>query len=254
MTNPDLNVPHGYRLDPGTDLIDLAARLRTVMEPIRDRIEIRQVAEFAAKLLDAADLSGEARPAAVIFDAVQAQAEHIGQILSGEHGCPLPVLSVAVCDDPQSGELYALAFHRLEDYGRALDEMEMGEYYPYWNEEALDERRPVGVSAAEWGRRAAVWTRALRGTDPHEPHGMYRITVGSMFPDMNLVTRAEEVLAAMPSTEQRLNHAMHELHHAQDFSSPSELMAFAASVPAHAERIKSLLKPITLADITGGAA
>ena len=70
MTNPDLSVPHGYRLHPGTDLLALAERLRTALAPVRDRIEIAQVAEFAAKALDEADLAGTPRPESVIFDAV----------------------------------------------------------------------------------------------------------------------------------------------------------------------------------------
>lgn len=253
MTDLDLNVPHGYRLDPGTDLLDLAARLREVLEPIRDRIEIDQVAEFAVKLLDEADLAGKPRPESVIFDAVQAQAVHVGQILSGEHGCALANASVAVSDDPDTGELYALMFFRHEAYGSALDEMEIGTYYPYWNEEEVEDRRPVGVSAAEWKRRAAIWGRVLRGVDPHDPHSMFQIKIGSPHPGMDLVTHAAEVFAAMPTTEQRINHALHELQNSQEFTSHSEVMAFVASLPEHQQRIHDSLKSITLEDIAGGA-
>jgi hypothetical protein len=253
MTDLDLNVPHGYRLESGTNILELAERLRTTMAPIRNRIEIEQVAEFAAKFLDAADLAGTPRPASVIFDAVQAQALHVGQILSGEHSCALPIVSVAVSDDPETGELYALMFFRHEAFGTALDEMEIGTYYPYWNEEDVEDRRPVGVSAAEWERRAQVWERVLRGADPHNPHSMFQIKVGSPFPGMDLVTHATEVFAAMPNHDQRVHHALHELHSSQEFHSPSEVMAFAASMPEHQERIENSLKPITLEDIAGGA-
>jgi hypothetical protein len=253
MTDLDLNVPHGYRLAPGTNVLELAARLRETMEPIRNRIEIDQVAEFAAKFLDAADLAGTPRPASVIFDAVQAQAVHVGQILSGEHSCALNQLSVAVSDDPDTGELYALMFFHHEPYGAALDEMEIGTYYPYWNEEAVEDRRPVGVSAAEWGRRADVWGRVLRGADPHEPHSMFQIKLGTPYPGMDLVTHAAEVFEAMPTIDQRVHHALHELHSSQEFHSQSDVMAFVASMPEHQERIQGSLKPITLEDIAGGA-
>jgi hypothetical protein len=57
----------------------------------------------------------------------------------------------------------------------------------------------------------------------------------------------------MPSIEQRIHHALHELQNNQDFTSPSEVMAFVASMPEHQERIETSLKPITLEDIAGGA-
>lgn len=253
MTDLDLNVPHGYRLAPGTDLLELAGRLRAVMEPIRNRIEIDQVAEFASKFLDEADLAGTPRPASVIFDAVQAQSVHVGQILSGEHSCALCTVSVAVSDDPDTGELYALMFFKYSAFGSALDEMEIGTYYPYWNEEAVEDRRPIGVSAAEWERRAAIWHRVLRGANPHDPHSMFQIKVGSPFPGVDLISNAAEVFEAIPTMEQRVHHAVHELHNSQDFQSHSEVMAFVAAMPEHQERIQNSLKPITLEDIAGGA-
>ncbi|ACL42072.1 hypothetical protein Achl_4121 (plasmid) [Pseudarthrobacter chlorophenolicus A6] len=253
MTDLTLNVPHGYRLTPGTDLLDLAARLREAMEPIRDRIEIEQVAEFAAKALDAADLAGTPRPESVIFDAVQAQTVHVGQILSGEHSCALNTVKIAVTDDPETGEMYALMFPKQQAFAQELDEMELGDYYPYWNEEETEAPRPTGVSAAEWARRAATWTRVLRGTNPLDPTGMFIIEIGAAYPDADLINRAADVLAAMPTKEQRVFHAMHELQHNQEFSSQGELMAFVATLPEHQERIQSSLKPITLADIAGGA-
>lgn len=253
MTDLDLSVPHGYRLAPGTSLLALADRLRVTMEPVRDRAEIAQVAEFAAKALDAADLAGTARPESVIFDAVQAQAVHVGQILAGEHGCHLNTVSVAVSDDPETGELYALMFPKHPAFAAELDEMELGDYYPYWNEESSGQQRPTGISAAEWARRAATWTRVLRGANPFEPTGMFKIEIGSAFPDADLINRAEDVFALMPSVEQRVHHALHELHSSQEFTSPSEVMAFAAAMPEHQERIEASLKPITLEDIAGGA-
>jgi len=253
MTNPDLNIPHGYRLHPDTDLLDLADRLRTAMAPVRDRIEIAQVAEFAAKALDAADLAGTPRPESVIFDAVHAQAVHVGQILAGEHGCALNTVAVAVSDDPATGEMYALMFPKHHALAAELDELELGDYYPYWDEEATGQHRPTGVSAAEWARRAATWKRVLRGANPFEPSGMFKIEVLSPYPDADLINRAGDVFAAMPSTEQRIHHAVHELHSSQEFSSPSEVMAFAAALPEHQRRIESSLKPISPEDIAGGS-
>jgi hypothetical protein len=252
MTNPELNVPHGYRLHPGTDLLALAERLRTAMAPVRDRIEIAQVAEFAAKALDEADLAGAPRPESVIFDAVQAQAVHVGQILAGEHSCFLNTVTVAVSDDPETGVLYALMFPKHPAFAAEIDELEIGDYYPYWNEEDAEQQRPTGTSSAEWARRGETWTRVLRSTNPFEPTGMFKIDIGNPYPDADLINRATDVLAAMPSIEQRIHHALHELQN-QEFTSHSELMAFVATMPEHQERIETSLKPITLEDIAGGA-
>ncbi|TSE15709.1 hypothetical protein B1A87_007135 [Arthrobacter sp. KBS0703] len=81
---------------------------------------------------------------------------------------------------------------------------------------------------------------------------MFTIEVGSTYPDADLINRAADVFAAMPTTEQRIYHAIHELHNSQEFTSPSELMAFHASIPEHQAGIQSSLKPITLEDIAGG--
>ncbi|MBG0738901.1 hypothetical protein IV500_05625 [Paeniglutamicibacter antarcticus] len=252
MRSPDRSVPHGYRLRPGTDLLDLAERLREAMAPVRDRAEIVQVAEFAAKALDTADLAGTPRPESVIFDAVQAQAVHVGQILAGEHSCHLNTVTVAVSDDPETGLLYALMFPKHPAFAAELDELELGDYYPYWNEADTEQQRPTGVSAAEWERRAETWTRVLRGTDPWDPTGMFRIDVGNVYPDADLINRAADVFAAMPSIEDRIHHALHELQNRQEFDSPSELMAFVNAMPEHQQRIEAGLKPITLEDIAGG--
>lgn len=82
---------------------------------------------------------------------------------------------------------------------------------------------------------------------------MFKIDVGNAYPDADLINRAADVFAAMPSIEQRINHALHELHSSQEFTNHSEMMAFVATMPEHQERIKTSLKPITLEDIAGGA-
>lgn len=253
MTDPSLNVPHGYRLPMETDLLELAARLREAMEPVRDRIEIGQVAEFAAKAVDAADLAGLPRPEAVIFDAVQAQANHVTQILSGEHSCDLNTVTIAVTDDPETDHLYALALPRHPEFSRALDDMELGEYYPYWNEVETGHSRPKGVSAIEWDRRAVIWSRVLRGSSPFTPTGMFKIDVCSPQPDADLINRARDVFEAIPTREQRVHHAIHELQKGKEFTSHAEVMAFVASLPEHEERIQAKLRPISLEDIAGGA-
>ena len=252
MTDSDLAILHGYRLPKGTDPLELAASLRAMAEPIRTKLELKEIARFATGILDEADLEGTKRPASVIFDAISAQAEHVAAIMAGEHNCPTVTLGLALTDDPVSGDLMALAFHSHEEYARGIDDLGVAEYFPYWDEEATGESRPMGVGATEWGARGIIWERALRGTDPDDPTGMFRIEFGSPLPGVDLLTRADEILAEIPDLETRIHHALHTLATEQEFESPAEAMAFMASMPAHQQRIANALRPITLSDLAGG--
>lgn len=252
MTDPDLAILHGYRLPRGTDPLQLAAIMRNMAEPIRNRLELREIASFAAGILDEADLAGAERPSSVMFDALSAQAEHAASIMSGDHDCATVNLAMAFTDDPDTGDLMLLAFHGHEEYARGIDELGIAEYFPYWDEEATGQSRPMGISSTEWGARGIIWERALRGTDPDDPAGMFRIEFGSPLPGVDLLTQAEDILAEIPAMEARVHHALHALAHEQEFSSPGEAMAFMASMPEHQLRVEKSLKPITLSDLAGG--
>jgi hypothetical protein len=251
--NDKLAVFHGYRLPEDTDLISLAETLRGVFLPIRDTLEIRDIAAQASRILGAADINGTPRPASVIFDAVQAHAAHVGQILSGEHDCALTVASAAVSDDPETGHLYLLLHARRPEYARAMDDHAIADYFPYWDEDEVLPGRPLGISSAAWEERRNIWTRVLRGADPATPAGMFQIALGSALPDMDVVTRTDEVLAALPDMEERVRFAFEMFAAAQDFNSLEQSFAFAASVPEQLDRFREVLKPITLADLAGGA-
>lgn len=248
-----LAIFHGYRLPEGTNLIELAETLRGVFLPIRDTLEIRGIATQASRILSAADLAGTARPSAVIFDAVQAHSLHIGQILAGQHDCALPVASAAVADDPETGHLYLLLHARHPEYARAMDDQAIAEYFPYWDEDEDLPDRPLGISEADWTERRAAWERVLRGAHPAHPSGMFQIAFGSPMPDMDVVTRTEEVLAALPSLDDRVRTAFEQLASEQEFESLEQHFAFAASVTDHLDRFRAALKPISLEDLAGGA-
>ncbi|QOD05705.1 hypothetical protein [Pseudarthrobacter sp. BIM B-2242] len=248
-----LAIFHGYRLPEGTDLIGLAETLRTVFLPIRDTLEIKDIATQASRILSAADVAGTDRPAAVIFDAVQAHSEHVAQILAGQHDCALPVASAAVSDDPATGRLYLLLHARHAEYSRAMDDHGIAEYFPYWDEDEDLPARPLGISEADWTERRAAWERVLRGAHPAHPSGMFQIAFGSPMPDMDVVTRTEEVLAALPTLDDRVRAAFERLASEQEFESLEEHFAFAASVPDHLDRFRAAMKPIGIEDLAGGA-
>lgn len=252
MSEP-LSIFHGYRIPESTSVMELAEILRTAFLPVRDSIEIREVALHASRILGAADLAGTSRPGSVIFDAVQAHATHIGQIINGEHDCPLPTASVAIGDDPHTGQLYALVHAQHAAYGRAMDEHAIGDYYPYWDAQDGYPECPLGITEAEWAERRAIWTRVLRGANPASPDGMFQIALGRANPDTDLLARTSDVLAAMPDLEERIMLAASSLAGEQEFDSLDQHFAFAASMPGHLERFRATLKPITLDDLAGGA-
>lgn len=250
----NLAIFHGYRLPAGVGVMDLADTLRNVFLPIRDELEIRDIAIQASRILSAADVAGTPRPGAVMFDAVQAHSQHIAEILAGEHeNCPLPVASMTVADDPDTGVLYALLHAQHPEYNRAMDDHGIADYFPYWDAAADLPDRPLGISADNWKERRDIWTRVLRGTSAENPDGLFQIPLGRALPDMDVITRAGEVLAAIPGVQARTEHALAVFAREQDLSSFGEQLAFAASVPEHFERIRSALKPITIADLSGDA-
>ncbi|WP_026535897.1 hypothetical protein [Arthrobacter sp. H14] len=250
MSEP-INVPHGYRLPEGTSLPELAERLRTVMEPVAHTLAIRETAQFATRILDKANIEGAPRPSSVIFDAVQEYSGHVSKILSGDHTCPLTVMSVAVTDDPETGALLALVFVQYDEFSRALDDMRFGEYWPYWDESAGGPR-PTGVAGADWDERGLAWRRALRESDATKPSGLFKIDIGSAQPDISLVNQSQAVFDALPSVESRVKVNMMPLLNGMMFASADEANAYVAS-NEHRTRLEELLKPITLEDIAGGA-
>lgn len=252
MTSSCPNVFNGYRLARGTDLVSLAGRLRDMAAPIRDALELQEISHLAASILDRADLSGEPRPASVVFDAISAQTGHVASILTGEHECPTVTLGLAVTDDPVTGELLALALHGRGEYAVALDESGDFEYFGYWDEASTGHPAPDDVTAEEWAERGSMWERALRGSEPQCPDSMFRIELGSPLPGMDLVNRSAEILARIPELEVRVGAAAARLVENQSFTSPMEAMAFMSSMGPSITTIENSLKPITLEDLAGG--
>lgn len=249
MTGYGIDIRQGYRLGDGVDLFRLSEKVRAVVEPVHREIQIREIAQQAAMILDSADLNDTPRPESVIFDAFQAHNEHIGQILAGEHSCSTTRLSLAFADDPETGTVYALADATFTEYADALVNMDFGDYYPYWDE-SEGGHRPFGIRSDDWEGRGKIWNRVLRGADPGDPHTMLRLDVGAPFADMDLINDTDAVFAAMPPMDARINFALNRLQ-STTFASPGELVVFMSSMPAKVEAIKTKLRPITLSDLSG---
>jgi hypothetical protein len=247
----DLNIQQGYRLGDGVDIFALCGQVRAVIEPIHRDIQLREIAQQAAMILDQADLDGTDRPASVVFAAFDGHNRHVGQIAAGEHDCAATRLSLSFGTDPETGTVYALADTDFQVYADALIDMDFGTYFPYWDE-AEGGPRPYGIRSSDWESRAAIWQRVLRGAEPEDPHTMLRLDVGALYADIDLLNDQGAILAAMPDLNARINVALNRMK-SLTFGSPAELVAFMTTMPARAEEIRTRLRPITLEDLTGVA-
>lgn len=249
MNDFGLNISQGYRLHEGTDLFSLAADLRRIMIPIQRTLQIREIANLCASILDDADLQGTPRPKSVIFDALQANNEHVGQIISGEHNCYLPRLTVFFLNDPETGDVYAFAEVAHLEYAEALLEMDLGEYFPYWDE-AEGQARPFGIRAATWEDRGKVWSRVLSDVNADDPTGILRVDLGSVYPDVDLLTETEAVFSEIPNMGQRINRALNG-QGGIEVNSPEDVGSIMAELPVRYQHISTHLRPITMGDLTG---
>lgn len=252
MNDFGLNIPQGYRLHAGTDLFSLAADLRRTMVPIQRSLQIQEIASLCAMILDDADLQGIARPKSVIFDAFEAHNEHVRQIISGEHSCPLPRLTVFFLNDPETDDVYAVAEVAHREYAEALLEMGLGEYFPYWDETEGRER-PFGIRAANWEKRGTVWSRVLADVSADDPTGILRVDLGSAYSDVDLLNETEAVFARIPDMGQRVNRALNG-HGPIEVNSPEDIGSIMAELPMRYQHISTRLQPITINDLTGAEA
>lgn len=63
---------NGYRLAEGVDLFDFTAKLREVLNPMRDMLDARHLVHDAVRRIDLADVKGEPRPPHPLLDALHA--------------------------------------------------------------------------------------------------------------------------------------------------------------------------------------
>lgn len=248
---PNIALPHGYRLLTDIGFLDLAAALREALLPVHERLEAAALARHAAHIIDTAAMDGNPRPPASIFEAMAGLSDHLGAEASRNAGICSTSMDITVADDPETGQLYL--FGRLGDvaFQPALDDMEILEHYPYWEIDEPSER-PAGVTTAEWEERRTVWTRVLRGINPHFPEGMFTIGIGSPVPDLSLLTNAETVAELVPSSEERVTHQVHS-YMQRGFASVEEFNAARAELPDRIQRLRQLIQPITIDDLAGVA-
>lgn len=151
---------NGYRLAPGTDPFAFIATLRTVMDPIRDRLDAQALMERAVVVVDLADRKGEPRPDLPLLEAMHAiDAEQDSRSAKpDQHGYDPHRFEVAFAR-VSSGSLLALLYTEESDFvdaWRALPEV---------SEYILDTRSGPN-DEIECERREADWGEVMPGHAP----------------------------------------------------------------------------------------
>ncbi|MEH0110730.1 hypothetical protein V6N00_13550 [Tersicoccus sp. MR15.9] len=251
MSEP--HVTRGYRVTSRITYQALADHLADLVAPARRTLDHRAVAGLVAHTIDAADVAGTARPDGVLLTAIGEHRAHLEAIYEGEHDCPDPTVRIAVLHDPaHPRELYLLAFHHHDEYARALDESPHLQWWPYWDEAAEDEQRPLGTSTSEWAHRGAVWDRVLAGRDADRPDRVWEMELTGPWPDeAGLYDEAVEILARVPDRQARAQQVAHQFVHEQaDADGVTPRVMEQANVLYTVALQK--LQPITLPDLIGG--
>lgn len=242
-------VAYGWELNAGTDLMALAADLRSELEAVHRSLVVAQVAVHAAVAIDEADAAGEPRRDAAIFDALARYARFEEDLASGLAQGASPSMSLTFDTDPETGLLYMWGQMHFSQYVRSIDDLEVGRFLPHWDENGPAER-PYGISAGEWERRGMIWDRVLRSAPPQGTAGRMILAIGSHLPDHSLLTEAGAVYDALPDDEQRAHHRITLM---PGMPVPPDYTEYRTRIQEAVIHARSLLKPITFNDIAGAA-
>ena len=194
-------ITHGFIAAPGTSPLDLARRLRTALDPIRDRLDSRLLAGLAVAAIDSQLLAGEAVAKGALVDAMLKWEGKQAELGENDRRRDPHRFEAAIGEDPETGLLHVLAFTDREEYLAALTQDTLLTSYPYWN----NTDKPDDVTDQEWSERAEAWNRAWpEGTAPAESMLMVTHRVRENPGMLRLMTdRSQLVLDEAPSRAQR---------------------------------------------------
>lgn len=142
----------GFRITPGTNPFTVLKAARPLLEPVRDRLILKAIAEGAGDLVKAADLTGEPAEYPVNTAARELRKETQTEDWRGI-GCRL-----GMAHDEPTGSTYLLV-RGNGDYFDALTGLAGLEDYSYWN----GTEGPEDIPEDDWDARRDVWDRLLPG-------------------------------------------------------------------------------------------
>lgn len=150
---------NGYRLSPAVDLFEFTGRLRTVMNPIRARLDAGALMDRAVTAIDAADARGEARPQHVLLAAMNEFDGEQRNLNPRHRGYDPNRFEVSFGYDQQTCRLLCLLYADQPEFTEAWESLPEVEEYGYWN----NADQPEGVTDAGWDERRDAWERVMPG-------------------------------------------------------------------------------------------
>lgn len=155
-------IHHGLIADPGLGPFEVARRLRTALDPVRDLLDARRLAEQAATAADARLIAGEPVPENLILDAALGWDQKQAALPEGDRRRDPHRFEATLGEDPETGRLHILPFTEREEYLEATAQIAGIHAFPYWgNADA-----PADVAGDEWAARGRAWDRVWPGPGP----------------------------------------------------------------------------------------
>lgn len=146
---------HGYRLAEGTDIFDFQTRLRSVLDPIRARLDAKLVGNLAAFSIDKAWAVGETPDTSPAITRVMDYWEQQSAMEETNKNRNPFGFSAIFGKDPITGRILMDVYSQACELIDALAAMEEVEEYAYW----ITSRVPGNLSDEEWAGRWAAWSR-----------------------------------------------------------------------------------------------
>lgn len=153
-------IPNGFRLAEGTDLAAFKCAVRSVLDPLRDREDLKLLAIETAKYVDGRWLAGDPvlPGAAGIAYAHWADAQSKMSVRDYDHDENRFELSIGT--DPGTGRIMVIAHAENRVLLNAFEDLPEVEEYGYWDH---SDSYPEGITRADWEIREAAWNRMLPG-------------------------------------------------------------------------------------------
>lgn len=194
---------HGCRLAAGTEVFAFIARLRAVLDPIRDELDAAPLADDAVGLVDNADLKGEPRPETPHIQAVLNWFDEQEKLDPSSRYRDPHRFELAIGYDAYTDRHLLLPFVDAEELQIAF--VGMPEVEPYAYRDNLD--KPDYLSQGEWDERHAAWTRVLGYKSPKEAMLMMSLRngpdAGSAFGEVFSADGATTLKDVAPTRERR---------------------------------------------------
>lgn len=194
---------HGCRLAAGTDVFAFIAKLRAVLDPIRDELDAARLADNAVGLVDNADLMNEPRPETPHVQAVLNWFDEQEKVDPKSRYYDPHRFELAIGYDAYTDRHLLLPFVDAEELQLAF--VGMPEVEPYFYRGSFD--KPDYFSQEEWDGRHAAWTRVLGYKTPKEAMLMMSLRngpdAGSAFGEVFSADGAIRLKDIAPTKEKR---------------------------------------------------